>query len=115
MDQNPSASRNDNRPMFKHILVPTDGSPLAAKGVRAGARLAASLGARVTAVYVAIPYMPTMYGDAAAYIPTVSPEEYRKYSDKAARKALDGVAKECRAAGVRHAGRTVTTLRAHEG
>ena len=31
--------------MFKHILIPTDGSRLAAKGVKAGVELAKALGA----------------------------------------------------------------------
>ena len=35
--------------MFKHILVPTDGSKLAAKGIKVGVRLAKALGAKVTA------------------------------------------------------------------
>jgi nucleotide-binding universal stress UspA family protein len=38
--------------MFKHILVPTDGSKLAMKGAKAGVKLASALGARVTALYV---------------------------------------------------------------
>jgi nucleotide-binding universal stress UspA family protein len=38
--------------MYKHILIPTDGSKLAAKGVKAGVRLAKALGAKVTGVLV---------------------------------------------------------------
>jgi len=34
--------------LFKHILIPTDGSRLAAKGVKAGVKLARSLGAQCT-------------------------------------------------------------------
>ena len=41
--------------MFKHLLLPTDGSALAAKGVKTGVRLAKALGARVTGVYVIEP------------------------------------------------------------
>ena len=41
--------------MFKHILIPTDGSELSAKAIRAGVRLAAEMGARVTAVYAEEP------------------------------------------------------------
>ena len=39
--------------MFKNILIPTDGSRLAARGIKAGVKLAKSLGARVTGVYEA--------------------------------------------------------------
>jgi nucleotide-binding universal stress UspA family protein len=87
--------------MFKHILVPTDGSKLAAKGVKAGVKLAKALGARVTGVYVIQPYFPPMYGEAAIYVPAASPQEYKKYSEKAAKKALAAVAMQARAAGVR--------------
>ena len=41
--------------MFRRILIPTDGSRLARKGIRAGVRLAKALGARVTGVYVMLP------------------------------------------------------------
>jgi len=38
--------------MFKHILLPTDGSKLSDKSVKQGIRLAKLLGARVTALHV---------------------------------------------------------------
>ena len=38
--------------MYKHILLPTDGSKLSGKGAAAGVRLAKALGAKVTGVYV---------------------------------------------------------------
>jgi len=38
--------------MFRNILIPTDGSRLSLRGVRAGVRLAKSLGAKVTGLYV---------------------------------------------------------------
>ena len=41
--------------MYKHILVPTDGSRLSAKAVKAAAALAKKLGARLTGVYVIPP------------------------------------------------------------
>ncbi len=37
--------------MYKNILLPTDGSTLSMKGVKAGIRLAAALGAKVTVLY----------------------------------------------------------------
>ena len=51
--------------MYKHILIPTDGSKLAGKGIKAGVQLARALGARVTGVYVIPPYAPPMYGEGA--------------------------------------------------
>ena len=74
--------------MFKHILVATDGSKLAAKAVKSGVKLAKALGARVTGVYVIPPYVPPMYGEAAIYVPEVTPKRYKELSEKEARKAL---------------------------
>ena len=42
--------------MFKHILIPTDGSDLSRKAVLYGVRLAKESGAKVTALTVAEPY-----------------------------------------------------------
>jgi nucleotide-binding universal stress UspA family protein len=38
--------------MFKHLLIPTDGSPLSESDVLKGLELARALGARVTALHV---------------------------------------------------------------
>ena len=46
--------------MPRHILIPTDGSRHAARGIRAGTELAQDLGARVTAVCVIPPYRPAL-------------------------------------------------------
>ncbi|HZJ52946.1 MAG TPA: universal stress protein [Myxococcaceae bacterium] len=42
--------------MFKHILLPTDGSPLSDAAVQKGMRFAKSVGAQVTGLYVIPPY-----------------------------------------------------------
>ncbi|TSA12409.1 MAG: universal stress protein [Betaproteobacteria bacterium] len=49
--------------MFKHILVPTDGSRLSAKAVKQAVKLAKTLGARITGFYAAPDYNSTYYGD----------------------------------------------------
>jgi len=41
--------------MFKHILVPVDGSPTAQKAVEKAAGLAKAFGSQVTAIYVIDP------------------------------------------------------------
>lgn len=38
--------------MYKHIMLPMDGSELSAKAVKAGIALAKSVGARITAIHV---------------------------------------------------------------
>jgi len=101
--------------VYKHLLLPTDGSKLAAKGFKAGIRLARGLGAKVTAVYVILPYTPAVYGDAALYyVPGLSPQEYKKSAEQGARKALAAIESEARSAGVPCATRFVTAKHPHE-
>jgi len=85
--------------MFKHILVPTDGSRLSIESARAAVQLARSLGARVTAFFAAPPATPIVY---KALLPVgyAAPEEHRKSIDKAARSYLAAVEKAAKAAGV---------------
>ncbi|MFN9926066.1 MAG: universal stress protein [Phenylobacterium sp.] len=47
--------------MYKSILIPTDGSEFAAKGVEAGLSLAQTFGAKVTLLMVSEP-LPTYVG-----------------------------------------------------
>jgi nucleotide-binding universal stress UspA family protein len=101
--------------MYKHILIPTDGSKLALKGVKAGMRLARALRARVTGVYVVPPYQPPMYGEAMIYVPGLSEREYKRNGMRAAQKALTPLAAEARATGVRLATKTVYSALAWEG
>jgi len=101
--------------MFKHILIPTDGSRLALKGAKAGIRLAKALKARVTAVYVIPPFMPIAYGDAAVYVPALSPQEYKKSAERAARRALGAVEAEAKKARVRCQTRFVTAAQPYDG
>ena len=42
--------------MFKHILIPTDGSPLSERAALGAVHLAKSLSARVTAIYASVPF-----------------------------------------------------------
>lgn len=101
--------------MFKNILIPTDGSRLSLKGAKTGVRLAKGLSARVTAVYVIAPFMPIAYGDAAVYVPALSPQAYKRSSEKAARRALGVVEAEAKKARVRCKSRFVTAAQVHEG
>ena len=55
--------------MYKHILVATDGSELATSAARKGLALAKSLGAKVTAVTVTIPWSTIVAGEVATAIP----------------------------------------------
>ena len=78
--------------MYKHILVPTDGSPLSLKAAKAAAELARTLHANVTALYVIPPYMPqTPVEDAMLYSQAYTPEKYRQAAEKSAKEALSKI------------------------
>ena len=86
--------------MFKHILLPTDGSKLSNEAAEAGVRLARALGARVTALFAAPPATPIIY---KAMLPVgyASPEEHKRMIEQAARSYLGAIEKAASAAGVR--------------
>jgi nucleotide-binding universal stress UspA family protein len=86
--------------MFKHILVATDGSRLSLKGIKAGVRLAAALGAKITGVTVIAPWRTPMYSEGVAYGIPLSPQQYKVAAEKSARKALAAVKIEAEAARV---------------
>ena len=90
--------------MYKNILVATDGSRLSLKAVKAAARLAKSVGARLTGVYVMPEYMPPIYGEASLYITDVSPKTFKQAMEKEATAALATVTKEAAALRVASAG-----------
>lgn len=88
--------------MFKHILVPTDGSPLSMKAIKMAAELAGGMNARITALHVIPPYSPPPVGDALVSYPGMfSPEEYKKSTEKHAQKMLDKVKEAADAAKVK--------------
>ncbi|MBE0615560.1 MAG: universal stress protein [Burkholderiales bacterium] len=71
--------------MFKHILVPTDGSTLSLRAVKNAVRLAKVHGARITAFYAAPEYHPNIAGDylPANFVPLgVYQKEVKKTADK---------------------------------
>ena len=51
--------------MFKRILIPTDGSKIADKAVKAGIRFAKEIGARVVGYYAIEPVQAYYYGEGA--------------------------------------------------
>jgi len=88
--------------MYKHLLVPTDGSPLSLKAAKAAAGLAKKLGAKVTAVYVTAPWMPPMIPEGVQPSSLEGMEAtYKHTADATADKALEQVAKVADAAGVK--------------
>ena len=86
--------------MFKHILVPTDGSPRSLRAAKAAVRFARADGARITAFYATPEYRPDITGD---YIPPsfVSLPEFTKRVKMTADKYLGQVKQLADAAKVR--------------
>jgi nucleotide-binding universal stress UspA family protein len=85
--------------MYKHILIPTDGSKLAKDAGQAAVDLARSLGARVTGFFAAPPATPIVFKGLlpAGY---VTPEEHEANIRKAAQAYLGAIEKAAKAAGV---------------
>ena len=83
--------------MYKHILIPTDGSELSKKAVDQGTGLAKALNAKVTAVTVSEPFHvfavePGMVTD--------TPDEYKKRIAAVAAKYLEAAKNAATTAGV---------------
>lgn len=88
--------------MFRHILLPTDGSPLSNRASAVALKLAKESGARLTAFHVIAPFEPIAYVDTIApYAGIYTAPEYKRRTARAARKLLDRVAARAKAAGVR--------------
>jgi nucleotide-binding universal stress UspA family protein len=85
--------------MFKHILIPTDGSELSGKAVKAAVELAAAVGAKVTGFFAAPAATPVIYDDLLP-VGYVTPEQHEALIKAASRKNLALIEEAARAAGV---------------
>jgi len=81
--------------MFKHILIPTDGSDPALRAIDTGIQLAAQLGARIHALHVLVP-LPAVSFIADA----LQGDVYRKHARERAEATLAKVREMAHAAGV---------------
>lgn len=79
--------------MYKHLLVPTDGSALSRRTVRDAVKLARALGAKITGFYVAPTFHIEVYAD---YIPPdmMTPQQHAAQAKKTAQRHLDWIRKE---------------------
>ncbi len=85
--------------MYKHILLPTDGSALARGAVRAGIKLAKSVGAKVTGFYAAPPATPLEF---KGLLPVgyADPALHARLIERAAARYLAVIEQAAKAAGV---------------
>jgi nucleotide-binding universal stress UspA family protein len=86
--------------MFKHILLPTDGSRLSERAVRSGIQFAGRIKARVTALHV----IPAFQAFANEGFAPLSPALRKRLEDEARARAtrmLEGIARQARSRKVR--------------
>lgn len=95
--------------MYKHILLPTDGSALSRKAVKAGIAFAKAIGARVTGFYSPEQYEVLSYGE---YFPPdlMSRAEWDKRGRRTAEKFLAYIEKEAQARRVPYQGFYLASL-----
>lgn len=94
--------------MFKHILVPTDGSQLSQDTARRAVSFAKEAGARITAFY-AKPEYPVVYFGEGALIDTTTPEQFAELAEQQAKKILGFVDELCLEEGVNCTNLTLTS------
>jgi nucleotide-binding universal stress UspA family protein len=85
--------------MFKHIFVPTDGSPLSQETVKRAISFAQEAGARLTFFYAKPEYPVAFYGEGALIDPT-TPEKFAKMAEQQAADILGACTKLAAASGV---------------
>jgi nucleotide-binding universal stress UspA family protein len=100
--------------MFKHVLVPTDGSEFSQSTVRRAVSFAKEAGARITAYYAKPEFPVTYYGE-GVLIDTTTPEQFAVLAEEQAQKILSYVESLCQEAGVSFTKLTSTTDIPYEG
>jgi nucleotide-binding universal stress UspA family protein len=85
--------------MYKHILIPTDGSELSRAAALSGVKLAQALGAKVTAFFAAPAPTPLVY---EGFLPVgyTTPEDHARMIETTAAKYLGVIERACEKAGV---------------
>ena len=83
--------------MYKHILLPTDGSEFSERAALYGVKLAQSLDARVTAITVPAPWQAIAIGEVAIAIPE---GDYEMRTETNAWNFLNKITDAAKAAGV---------------
>jgi len=87
--------------MFRNILVPTDGTPMARHAIRHAVRLAREQKARVTGFTVAPAWEPDLYAYGKDAPPGfISPGQHALHAKRTAERHLAAVRKAAAAAGV---------------
>lgn len=85
--------------MFKHILVPTDGSQLSLETVKRAVTFAREAGAKITFFFAKPDYPVAFYGEGALIDPT-TPEKFAEMADRQAQEILAKASAVAKEAGV---------------
>jgi nucleotide-binding universal stress UspA family protein len=93
--------------MFKHILVPTDGSPLSSDTVKRAVAFARETGAKVTFFFAKPDYPVAFYGEGALIDPT-TPDKFAEMAESQAQEILAAHEAAAKAEGVASA--TLTSV-----
>ena len=101
--------------MFKHILVPTDGSEFSQKTVERAISFAKEAGAEITAFFAKPDFSAAGYYGEGAIVLAKAIEEDDARSEAYAQKVLGFVEDRCRAAGVKCNKMTLTSALVYEG
>ncbi|OHC61444.1 MAG: sulfate transporter [Rhodocyclales bacterium RIFCSPLOWO2_02_FULL_63_24] len=89
--------------MFKHILVPTDGTQLSADTAKRAIAFAKETGAKVTFFFAKPDYPVAFYGEGALIDPT-TPDKFAEMADQQAKEILAAHEAAAKAEGVTCAG-----------
>lgn len=85
--------------MFKHILVPTDGSQLSSDTVKRAIAFAKETGAKVTFFFAKPDYPVAFYGEGALIDPT-TPDKFAEMAEQQAKEILTANEAAAKAEGV---------------
>ena len=99
--------------MYKHIMIPTDGSEISDKAINAGIDFAREVHARVTG-FTAVPEYKLPSEIEMMSRRGVSLEQYEREARKQAEAALQKIADRARAAGVEYSADYAQSDRPHE-
>jgi nucleotide-binding universal stress UspA family protein len=100
--------------MFKNILVPTDGSALSRKAIKAAVAFAQSLGAKVTGYYAVEMMQPYIFGDGYV-IDKATVDQLDRQARAVGEKYLAEISKAAANAGVPYEGLITKPAAAYEG
>ena len=100
--------------MYKHLLLPTDGSRLAGKAVKQGIMLAKSLRARITVLNVTPEFQMVIAEGFVLPNLTDLKERFDAQTAKQAQKIVDAISADARAAGVKCSAAIDTSARPYE-